>query len=151
MIGKTKVDTVRCCSGFSNRRLFRNYFVVTTMADLSKAFFHGAAASIMNYGYKSLKGLDIDTYIRGQYGGHLQYLTIQGLVRLLNRQWLASVKAFLYHHQIGTCMAYDGSESEPRRISFPSRCIPADLSLAGVIILSDFHIMQLCELSSATS
>ncbi|KIK59784.1 hypothetical protein GYMLUDRAFT_44239 [Collybiopsis luxurians FD-317 M1] len=33
----------------------------------------------MIYGYQGLRTLPIDTLIRSQYGGHFQYLTIQGL------------------------------------------------------------------------
>ncbi|CAA7271803.1 unnamed protein product [Cyclocybe aegerita] len=44
-----------------------------------RALLHGKALATMTYGYRSLGGLAIDTFIRNQYGGHFQYLTIQGL------------------------------------------------------------------------
>ncbi|KAF8797924.1 hypothetical protein BYT27DRAFT_7123766 [Phlegmacium glaucopus] len=44
-----------------------------------KAFLHAAAAGVMGFGYYSLQRLPIDRWIREQYGGHFQYLTIQGL------------------------------------------------------------------------
>ncbi|KAK7467042.1 hypothetical protein VKT23_004104 [Stygiomarasmius scandens] len=40
---------------------------------------HSLSASIMAYGYNSLKTLPIDSLISTQYGGHFQFLTIQGL------------------------------------------------------------------------
>lgn len=43
-----------------------------------KATFHAAAAGVMGFGYHSLENLPIDGRIRNQYGGHLQFLTIQG-------------------------------------------------------------------------
>ncbi|KAF9264778.1 hypothetical protein L218DRAFT_1076233 [Marasmius fiardii PR-910] len=47
--------------------------VITTL-------FHSIALSIMIYGYKGLHTMSIDEWIRSQYGGHFQYLTIQGLI-----------------------------------------------------------------------
>ncbi|KAF7295029.1 MFS general substrate transporter [Mycena indigotica] len=41
---------------------------------------HVSAASAMAYGYNSLHSLKINEWISTQYGGHLQFLTIQGLV-----------------------------------------------------------------------
>ncbi|KAF9532287.1 FAR-17a/AIG1-like protein [Crepidotus variabilis] len=49
------------------------------MATVRRAVFHGGAALLMHNGYNSLGGLEIDKFIQKQYGGHLQYLTIQGL------------------------------------------------------------------------
>jgi hypothetical protein len=43
-----------------------------------KATFHAAAAGVMAFGYHSLQNLPVDRQIRNQYGGHLQFLTIQG-------------------------------------------------------------------------
>ena len=43
-----------------------------------KATLHAAAAGVMGYGFLSLLQLPVDRWIRNQYGGHLQYLTIQG-------------------------------------------------------------------------
>ena len=43
-----------------------------------KAAFHAAAAGVMGFGYYSLQELPVDRWIRNQYGGHLQFLTIQG-------------------------------------------------------------------------
>lgn len=40
--------------------------------------FHAVAAYMMYWGYEQLGTLAIDTFFRSQYGGHLQYLTIQG-------------------------------------------------------------------------
>ncbi|KII88639.1 hypothetical protein PLICRDRAFT_41839 [Plicaturopsis crispa FD-325 SS-3] len=40
---------------------------------------HAAAAGIMAYGYMGLSTLPLDAHIRSQKGGHLQFLTIQGL------------------------------------------------------------------------
>lgn len=39
---------------------------------------HGAAASIMAYGWFGLHTLPINDWITTQKGGHLQFLTIQG-------------------------------------------------------------------------
>ncbi|ESK96844.1 conserved fungal protein [Moniliophthora roreri MCA 2997] len=41
---------------------------------------HSVAVSIMYYGFSSLDQMPIDGWIRSQYGGHYQYLTIQGLI-----------------------------------------------------------------------
>ncbi|KAJ4488087.1 FAR-17a/AIG1-like protein [Lentinula aciculospora] len=46
---------------------------------LSRLLLHSAATTLMIYGYQSLTKLPIDAFISTQYGGHLQYLTIQGL------------------------------------------------------------------------
>ncbi|KDR81504.1 hypothetical protein GALMADRAFT_239488 [Galerina marginata CBS 339.88] len=47
---------------------------------LLKTTLHGGALAILTYGYQSLGSLSVDKFIRGKYGGHFQYLTIQGLV-----------------------------------------------------------------------
>ncbi|KAK7043591.1 hypothetical protein VNI00_008202 [Paramarasmius palmivorus] len=41
---------------------------------------HSVAVAIMTYGFNSLDKMSIDEWIRSQYGGHYQYLTIQGLI-----------------------------------------------------------------------
>ena len=43
-----------------------------------KATLHAAAAGIMAFGFHSIRYLPLDKHINSQYGGHLQYLTIQG-------------------------------------------------------------------------
>jgi hypothetical protein len=43
-----------------------------------KATLHAAAAGVMGFGFHSIQNLPIDRWIRNQYGGHLQFLTIQG-------------------------------------------------------------------------
>lgn len=43
-----------------------------------RATFHAAAAGVMGFGYHSLQKLPVDRWISNQYGGHLQFLTIQG-------------------------------------------------------------------------
>ena len=43
-----------------------------------KASLHAAAAGVMGFGFLSIQKLPVDRWIRNQYGGHLQYLTIQG-------------------------------------------------------------------------
>ncbi|KAJ6496569.1 FAR-17a/AIG1-like protein [Mycena vitilis] len=49
------------------------------MIPLSVAL-HAASLSAMTYGYNALHGLPaIEAWISSQYGGHFQYLTIQGL------------------------------------------------------------------------
>ncbi|KAJ7109264.1 FAR-17a/AIG1-like protein [Mycena epipterygia] len=40
---------------------------------------HVSAICAMSYGYNALHGLAINTWIESQYGGHFQFLTIQGL------------------------------------------------------------------------
>ncbi|KAF8212357.1 FAR-17a/AIG1-like protein-domain-containing protein [Mycena galopus ATCC 62051] len=40
---------------------------------------HVGAISVMSYGYNALLGLRINNWIHQQYGGHFQFLTIQGL------------------------------------------------------------------------
>lgn len=52
----------------------------TAMARILKATFHAAAAGVMGFGYYSVQELPMDRWIRHQYGGHLQFLTIQGQV-----------------------------------------------------------------------
>ncbi|KAF4614547.1 hypothetical protein D9613_002984 [Agrocybe pediades] len=48
-------------------------------AQIFRTVLRGAALGTMVWGYQSLGGLAIDQIMRAQYGGHLQYLTIQGL------------------------------------------------------------------------
>lgn len=43
-----------------------------------KTILHAAAVGAMGFGYHSLQKLPMDRWIREQYGGHFQYLTIQG-------------------------------------------------------------------------
>ncbi|KAF8969985.1 FAR-17a/AIG1-like protein [Flammula alnicola] len=43
------------------------------------AILHGVAANVMYQGFKSIHNLPIDEVMSKQYGGHFQYLTIQGL------------------------------------------------------------------------
>jgi hypothetical protein len=50
------------------------------MASVLRAGFRLASALTMAWGFQSLGGLGFDAFIRSQYGGHLQYLTIQGYV-----------------------------------------------------------------------
>ncbi|KAJ3881012.1 FAR-17a/AIG1-like protein [Lentinula edodes] len=45
----------------------------------ARILLHSAAAAIMISGYRNLTKLPINAFINTQYGGHLQYLTIQGL------------------------------------------------------------------------
>ncbi|KAJ7632508.1 FAR-17a/AIG1-like protein [Roridomyces roridus] len=52
---------------------------------------HAGAISTMTYGYNALHHLTIDSFIASQYGGHLQFLTIQGLAV----SWLTMVAALL--------------------------------------------------------
>lgn len=48
---------------------------------LSRAFLNATAVGIMTHGFRSLGSLgDVEVWIRSQYGGHFQYLTIQGLL-----------------------------------------------------------------------
>ncbi|KAJ6630680.1 FAR-17a/AIG1-like protein [Mycena sp. CBHHK59/15] len=49
------------------------------MVRISSALLHVNAICVMTYGYKALNGLSINTWIESQYGGHFQFLTIQGL------------------------------------------------------------------------
>ncbi|KAJ3726109.1 FAR-17a/AIG1-like protein [Lentinula raphanica] len=46
---------------------------------LFRIFLHSTAAALMINGYYGLTKLPINAFISAQYGGHLQYLTIQGL------------------------------------------------------------------------
>lgn len=47
---------------------------------------HTVATAIMAYGYLNLKQLPVDKFINTQKGGHSQFLTIIGCVRLHLRQ-----------------------------------------------------------------
>ncbi|KAI5893964.1 uncharacterized protein SCHCODRAFT_02623276 [Schizophyllum commune H4-8] len=49
------------------------------MVNILAALLHAPSAAIMAWGYNSLRGLPIDKFISTQYGGHLRFLTIQGL------------------------------------------------------------------------
>ena len=49
---------------------------------------HAGSAVIMAMGYKGLETTILDTYIRGQKGGHSQFLTIQAYVSLSSFQSL---------------------------------------------------------------
>ncbi|KAK7014960.1 MFS general substrate transporter [Favolaschia claudopus] len=49
------------------------------MVSASSVALHIAAISAMTYGYNALHGLPINAWIDTQYGGHFQFLTIQGL------------------------------------------------------------------------
>ncbi|TFK29832.1 hypothetical protein FA15DRAFT_663107 [Coprinopsis marcescibilis] len=46
---------------------------------LLRPLFRLASAAIMVQGFRNIGNLQIDIVIRNQYGGHLQYLTMQGL------------------------------------------------------------------------
>ncbi|KAF9483902.1 hypothetical protein BDN70DRAFT_873302 [Pholiota conissans] len=50
------------------------------MERIYAAILHGVAANIMYQGFKSVQTLPIGEFMNAQYGGHFQYLTIQGLV-----------------------------------------------------------------------
>ncbi|KAF8078055.1 FAR-17a/AIG1-like protein [Lyophyllum atratum] len=52
---------------------------------------HASAAAVMAFGFSSLSGLEIDAWIGAQYGGHFQFLTIQGLAIA----WLTMVVSLL--------------------------------------------------------
>lgn len=45
---------------------------------VARILFHGSAAGVMVYGFKGLARLEMDRWVQTQYGGHLQFLTIQG-------------------------------------------------------------------------
>ncbi|KAL1680755.1 FAR-17a/AIG1-like protein [Schizophyllum commune] len=49
------------------------------MVNILAALLHAPSAAIMAWGYNSLRDLPLDKFIRTQYGGHLRFLTIQGL------------------------------------------------------------------------
>nr|GAT47211.1 MFS general substrate transporter [Mycena chlorophos] len=53
-----------------------NFLVFIRLASLA---LHASSATAMAYGYRSLHFLKINEWIEQQYGGHMQYLTIQGL------------------------------------------------------------------------
>lgn len=44
---------------------------------------HASAASVMAFGFSSLDSLAIEAWIGSQYGGHFQFLTVQGLALAL--------------------------------------------------------------------
>lgn len=46
----------------------------------AKVILHAGAAAVMAYGYNALGTLPINVVVETQYGGHFQYLTIQGYV-----------------------------------------------------------------------
>ncbi|KAJ7343595.1 FAR-17a/AIG1-like protein [Mycena albidolilacea] len=61
------------------------------MVQTASVALHVGAISAMSYGYNALHGLGINTWISSQYGGHFQYLTIQGLAVA----WLTMVVGLL--------------------------------------------------------
>lgn len=50
------------------------------MSTLLAPIFEGSAAAIMVNGFMQMQALPIDAVMRNQYGGHSQYLTLQGCV-----------------------------------------------------------------------
>lgn len=50
------------------------------MSSILKPTFRLAAAAIMVSGFTRVGGLAVDLIIQSQYGGHSQYLTMQGCV-----------------------------------------------------------------------
>jgi hypothetical protein len=56
---------------------------VMSFASTVQICLHGISLALMIYGYNGLGRLAIDSWIQTQYGGHLQFLTIQGLVERL--------------------------------------------------------------------
>lgn len=78
-LDKTSIPSwIRNLRQNSNRCLLDLESILSLMATVRRAVFHGGAALLMHNGYNSLGGLEIDKFIQKQYGGHLQYLTIQG-------------------------------------------------------------------------
>lgn len=51
----------------------------STQLRMIATMLHASAASAMSYGYRSLSSTPLDKWIRSQKGGHMQFLTIQGL------------------------------------------------------------------------
>jgi hypothetical protein len=51
------------------------------MVSLPAVLLHAASTCLMAYGYTSLSGLAISTWIEKQRGGHFQFLTVQGRVQ----------------------------------------------------------------------
>ncbi|KAJ7470655.1 FAR-17a/AIG1-like protein [Mycena latifolia] len=49
------------------------------MVQISSVALHFSAVCAMTYGYNALHGLAVNSWITSQYGGHFQFLTIQGL------------------------------------------------------------------------
>ncbi|KIY49446.1 hypothetical protein FISHEDRAFT_65426 [Fistulina hepatica ATCC 64428] len=49
------------------------------MPNASAIVLHSVSSAIMAWGWFALGSLGLDAHIRGQYGGHSQYLTIHGL------------------------------------------------------------------------
>ncbi|KAJ7452533.1 FAR-17a/AIG1-like protein [Mycena galericulata] len=49
------------------------------MVQASSVVLHFSAVCAMSYGYNALHGLSVNTWITSQYGGHFQFLTVQGL------------------------------------------------------------------------
>ncbi|KAH8833846.1 FAR-17a/AIG1-like protein [Flagelloscypha sp. PMI_526] len=60
-------------------------------SNLFLAAFHAAGFAWMYYGLHSLDQLDMNEFVSKQYGGHAQYLTIQGLVISLITVFLAAI------------------------------------------------------------
>lgn len=59
-------------------KLGLNATIMAKLRTILKATLHAAAAGIMGFGFHSIQKLPVDRWIRNQYGGHLQFLTIQG-------------------------------------------------------------------------
>jgi len=69
------------CRLFAVQRANLRFEQSSTMSfSFASVLLHSLSASIMAYGYNSLKILPIDSLISTQYGGHFQFLTIQGYV-----------------------------------------------------------------------
>ncbi|ORY25722.1 FAR-17a/AIG1-like protein [Naematelia encephala] len=53
---------------------------VTATPKIARLVFHSLAAALMANGFAGLQGMTMSKHIQPQYGGHLQYLTILGLI-----------------------------------------------------------------------
>ncbi|KAJ7285965.1 FAR-17a/AIG1-like protein-domain-containing protein [Mycena rebaudengoi] len=62
-----------------DRILFAFIHVVKGMARTSSIVLHASAICTMSYGFNALSSLTVHSSITSQYGGHFQFLTIQGL------------------------------------------------------------------------
>ncbi|KAJ4000110.1 FAR-17a/AIG1-like protein [Lentinula boryana] len=127
---------------------------------------HSTAAVLMINGYHGLTKLPINTFISSQYGGHLQYLTIQGLTLDLipSMSTLKSLKRILLYISMPLSIVISSiywpllllatqlilqSDGEPSSSSEASQLvrIPLHLDLAlhavpAITLLADFLLFE---------
>ncbi|KAF5391309.1 hypothetical protein D9757_001995 [Collybiopsis confluens] len=105
---------------------------------VARSLLHSLAVMVMIYGYQRLQALPIDAVVKNQYGGHFQYLTIQG-VFLACATTLISLILDIFPSTTGRLLSASTSPSNPLPVLKPLKRIMLLVSLPLTVVISSVY------------